>query len=447
MLLLNWQLALAVLASGPVLIVISLYFQRRILGSARLVRRANAEITSRFNENIMGVRTTKSLVREAENLDEFSDSSERMYFYSVKNLQYAAMYIPLVMSLGTATAGLALWLGAERVLGQSISMGILVTFMNYATLFFYPIYEMARQLTEIQMAQAAAERIQELLDTDPSIKDSPDVLAAIARQRGHPVDGAAIDGGARQIESLEFRDVGFAYNGGQIVVQSFNLSVRAGETIALVGSTGGGKSTIVNLLCRFYEPSHGQILLDGEDYRRRSLRWLQSNLGIVQQSPHLFSGTIGDNIRYGRLNSSDEEVVQAAKLAGAHDFIFRMRDGYDTEVGEGGLKLSTGQKQLVSLARAILADPQIFVMDEATSSVDAETERLIQQGIRRVLSNRTSFVIAHRLSTIRSANRILVIEQGRIVESGGHETLLSRRGRYHELYRCQWERDCEITND
>ena len=437
MLYLNVGLALVVLSVAPPLALASAYFQARLLRSARAVRRVNGEITGAFNEHIMGVRTTKTLVRETENLAEFRTLSTQMYGHSVRNALDSALFVPIVIALGSTMAGLALWYGGGRVLMGSLSLGTLITFMNYSGLFFHPIQEFARQLMEVQMAQAAAERIQTLLDTEPEIKDSSQVLARIRAAETADAQPAALDGGRGQIGRIEFRDVTFAYE-EQNILESFNLSAASGETIALVGATGGGKTTIVSLLCRFYEPTAGEILMDGVDYRQRSLQWLQSNLGMVLQAPHLFSGTIRENIRYGNLQATDREVVDAAKMVNADGFIGQLTDGYDTEVGEGGGKLSTGQKQLVALARAILADPQLFVLDEATSSVDTETERLIEDGIRQVLRGRISFVIAHRLSTIRSADRILVIERGQIAESGSHSELLQRGGRYHELHSRQF---------
>ncbi len=281
-----------------------------------------------------------------------------------------------------------------------------------------------------------------MIDTEPDVKDSPAVTKAI---KGHHLDGStgdlAIDGKPDTIGEVRFYDVSFAYQTGQMVLKDFNLIVQTGQTIALAGATGGGKTTVVSLLCRFYEPTSGRILIDGVDYRERSLKWLQSNLGIVLQQPHLFSGTIRENIRYGRLNACDEEVVEAARGVRAHDFITKLLDGYDTEVGEGGGNLSTGQKQLVSFARAVLADPKIFVMDEATSSVDTETERYIQEGLKALLAGRISFIIAHRLSTIRSADLIVVIDGGQIIEQGVHRELIAHRGRYYELYTRQFKEE------
>jgi ATP-binding cassette subfamily B protein len=316
-----------------------------------------------------------------------------------------------------------------------LTVGQLVTFLQYAAFLQHPAQELAHAITMVQGAQASAERVQGLLDTDPEIVDSPEVQENI-RATGS-------DGHSRTIDTIEFRDVTFSYKAGQTVLRNFNLTVRAGDTIALVGPTGGGKTTIVGLACRFYEPTSGQVLINGIDYRQRSLTWLQSNLGMVLQQPHLFSGTVRENIRYGRLDATDAQIEEAARLTNAHEFITGLEKGYDTQVGEGGNKLSTGQKQLIALARAIIADPQIFVMDEATSSVDTHTERAIQNAVERVLDGRISFVIAHRLSTIRSADRIIVIDAGQIVEEGTHHDLLARRGTYYALYTNQFTHESE----
>jgi len=429
------ELALVVLAVIPLLVWACAFFQKRILESSRVVRRTNSRLTASYNEGIMGVRTSKVFVRERESLDEFSGLSDEMLRASVRNALQSALFLPLVLTLGSLATGLALAVGGLEVTGGRLTIGTLIAFMTYTRHFFEPIQEMSRWFAEMQMAQASAERIIGLIEAEPEIADSEPVRRAIEVRRGQPSDaGVAEDGGAHRIGDIRFHGVGFTYRDGPTVLEGFDLEVRAGETVALVGSTGGGKSTILSLLCRFYEPTEGRILLDGLDYRERSLHWLQSNLGIVLQTPHLFSGSVADNIRYGRLEASEEEIAEAARLANADEFIHAMGDGYATEVGEGGNRLSIGQKQLVSFARAILARPQILVMDEATSSVDTETERRIQQGLSRVIEGRTSFVIAHRLSTIRSADRILVIEDGRIVEQGNHADLLALRGRYCELY-------------
>jgi len=300
------------------------------------------------------------------------------------------------------------------------------------------VEQLGHWFAEMQMAQASAERILSLVEAEPDIQDSAEVrdALALARQRRAAGD-LADDGGNATIDEIELRHVGFAYDPARPVLQDVNLRVRRGETIAIVGPTGGGKSTLVNVICRFYEPTRGQVLVDGVDYRQRSLHWLQSNLGMVLQNAHVFSGSILENIRYGRLSASDDEVVAAAQTAGAHDFILQLEQGYQTQVSEGGVRLSAGQKQLISFARAILADPQILVMDEATSSVDTETEQRIQAAMNHVLAGRIAFVIAHRLSTIRNATRIVVVEDGRITETGTHDALMAARGHYYELYRQQ----------
>lgn len=444
MLVLNWQLALLIITVIPPLVWLSLFFQKRILRLSRAIRKTNSKITASFNEGIMGVRTTKTLVREAENLGEFRHLTGNMYASSVRSAVVSSMYFPLVMALGSVGVAMALWAGGLRTMAEPKEIGTLIAFMFFAAQFFMPIHELARIFAEFQGAQAAAERVMGLLATEPEIKDSPEVIEAISRNRQNgTAEGLAADGHRDRIDEVRFEDVCFAYANGRPVLENFSLTARAGETIALVGPTGGGKSTIVSLLCRFYEPTAGRILIDGTDYHRRSLHWLQSNLGIVLQTPHLFSGTVADNIRYGNLAADDEQVAQAARLVSADAFITSMENGYDTEVGEGGGKLSTGQKQLVSFARAVLADPRILVMDEATSSVDTETEQLIQKGLRQVLEGRISFIIAHRLSTIRSADRILVIENGRTIEQGDHHELIRRKGRYYQLYTNQFTREKE----
>jgi len=440
----NWRLALIVLAVIPPLALISKFFQRRMLLSAREVRRHNSQITAAFNEAIQGVRTTKTLVRERENLAEFTQLSASMFTAAVHNARQNAIYYPIVTTLGSLAAGLALWRGGFLALSDSLSLGTLVAFINFAGQFFNPINQLALKLTEMQGAQAAGERVMSLLATEPAIQDSPAVRARIAAEAARPADpDHAIDGGDDTIHTVEFRDVCFSYGTGPVVLDRFNLTVRAGDTIALVGPSGGGKSTLVSLVCRFYEPTSGQILINGIDYRDRPLSWLQARLGIVLQTPHLFKGTVRENLRYGRLDATDAEIEQVARLVNAHDFITQLEQGYDTPVGESGNRLSAGQRQLVSFARALLANPQIFIMDEATSSIDTETEQLIQRGLQTIFAGRISFVVAHRLSTIRNADRILVISKGTIEESGTHPELLARRGHYYDLYTSQFRRERE----
>ncbi|NLM27571.1 MAG: ABC transporter ATP-binding protein [Clostridiaceae bacterium] len=429
MLVLNWKLALLTFTVIPVLFVVTFYFQRRILFNHRDIRRNNSLITAAFNEGIQGVKTTKTLVREAENLKEFKVLTGEMNRKCVSAATFASVYMPIVTLLGSIGAGLVLWRGGDGVIAGTVSYGTMSVFIMFAVQFFFPIRDMARIFTDLQSAQASAERILSLLETKPDIKDDVEVITKY---------GADKEKWPKITGNIEFRNVSFAYKTGEKVLDNFSLTVKPGETIALVGETGAGKSTIVNLACRFYEPTDGKIFIDGYDYTRMPMLWLHSNLGYVLQNPHLFSGTIRDNIMYGKLDATEEEMIRASKLVNLHPIVERMEKGYDTEVGEGGSLLSTGEKQLVSFARAIISDPAIFVLDEATSSVDTETERLIQQAIKNILKNRTSFIIAHRLSTIRSADRILVIRDGKIIEQGTHSFLLSQKGYYARLYRNQF---------
>ena len=436
MMIIDIKLALWTMAIVPPLVVASWVFKRRMLASSRDMRRTNSAITASFSESINGIRTTKSLNRESRNLGEFDQLADTMRGHSMRNALQAAVFLPIVAVLGSIGVGIALWKGGVQLeTGTGLSIGMLIAFMEYAILFSMPIQELSARLADLQSAQAAAERVQGLLEEVPAIRDSPEVLARLEENsdlKGPP------DGGEQIIETIEFRGIRFHYKPEEPILEDFDLTVRKGESIALVGPTGGGKSTIVNLAARFYEPNEGQVLINGVDFRERSLQWWQAQFGIVQQVPHLFSGTIMENIRYGRLEADDLDVLDAARQAGAHDFIERLDDGYEHDVGEGGELLSTGQRQLISLARALLADPQIFVMDEATSSIDTETETLIQEAIDRVMTGRLSFVIAHRLSTIRDADRIIFIEAGRILEDGTHDDLMRANGRYAELYAGQF---------
>lgn len=315
------------------------------------------------------------------------------------------------------------------VVNSVIMIGTMYVFISYVQRFFEPIRHLSRLIAELQSAQAAAERVMALLAEEPQIFDPAEVIGRYGQK-----DGEGREPWPEIRGDVTFSDVAFSYGGEEVILEKFNLEVKAGQVIALVGETGAGKSTIVNLICRFYEPTSGAILIDGKDYTTLPMQWLYSHLGYVLQTPHLFSGTIADNIRYGRLDATPEEIAAAAQMVSAHDFIMRTENGYDTQVGEGGNRLSTGEKQLVSFARAILADPRIFVLDEATSSVDTETEQLVQRAIVQALKGRTSFVIAHRLSTIRNADRILVVSDGKIIEDGTHRELMRRKGHYHDLY-------------
>jgi ATP-binding cassette subfamily B protein len=351
----------------------------------------------------------------------------------------SAVYLPVASLIISLAVGFVLIKGGHDVLGSLLTVGQLNFFINIGNMMFEPIRNFAGIFAEFQSSQAAAERVVDVLTATSDIVDTPEVTAKYgdcfspARENWEPITG-----------DVEFRNVSFCYKENEPVLKNFSLKVRPGENIALVGATGGGKSTIVNLICRFYEPCEGELLLDGTDIRKRSQLWLQSSLGYVLQTPHLFSGTIRENIRYGRLDATDGEVEQAARTVGAHAFITKLEKGYETEAGEGGSLMSTGQKQLISFARAILADPRIFVLDEATSSIDTESEKKIEAAVETLLKNRTSFIIAHRLSTVRNADRILVIDDGEVVEQGSHAQLMKRKGRYCELYMNQFKSEqCE----
>jgi ATP-binding cassette subfamily B protein len=396
------------------------------LAEFRTVRKLNSKITGTYNENITGVRVVKALGREDENMREFSYLTSDMYRASYRAAWLSALFLPTVQIISAFALGAVVWYGGLQANIGAMTIGGIYAFVSYITFMMWPIQDLARVYAEMQQSVASAERMFSLIDAIPEVRDRDDAKSV-----------ETISG------DIEFDHVDFYYDDGKPVLNDFNLTVRQGETIALVGPTGGGKSTIVNLLCRFYEPKKGRICISSNDYTQLSLHSIQSRVGIVLQTPHLFSGTIRDNIRYGKLDASDEEVMQAALLAGAHDFIVTLEKGYDQQVGEGGNLLSTGQKQLLSLARAVLAKPEIFIMDEATSSVDTLTESLIQKGMENLMRGRTSFIIAHRLSTIKRANRILVIENGRITEMGNHAELLQKQGHYYRLYTRQFRHELE----
>ena len=437
MAMLDLRLALLVMIIVPVIAVLTTYFQRKILFWNRKVRAINSRITGAFNEGIMGAKTSKTLVIEDKNTYEFSGITEEMRVASVRAAGLNAVYIPLVMLASSAATAIVLVRGGNLVIQNAMLVGTLSAFTTYAVSIFEPIQQMARVLANIIAVQPNIERVMGLLDQQPNIVDSPAVIAKYGdtfhpkTENWEPIRG-----------DIEFDDVSFQYpDGEEEVLSHFSLKIPAGTTVAIVGETGAGKSTLVNLACRFFEPTSGRILIDGKDYRERSQLWLHSRLGYVLQNPHLFSGTVMDNIRYGRLDATDEEVRQAAKAVSADTVVEHLEDGYYSDVGEGGDKLSTGEKQLISFARAVLADPAIFVLDEATSSIDTQTEQLIQNATLRLLKGRTSFLIAHRLSTIRQADLILVVKDGKIVEQGKHEELLRKGGYYHDLYSKQFQQE------
>lgn len=433
----NIRLAILVVAIVPFVAALTYIFQKKILKANREVRRVNAEITRNYNEGISGAKTSKTLVIEDKNLGSFKDITGQMRRTSVHAIMLNAVYIPIIMTLTSLAVALILTSGGNMVLGGIIGIGQLTVFINYALVIADPVQQFARTLSNFIATQVNIERCNYLLELKPQIQDSPEVIAKYGtsfdpiRENWEPLEG-----------HITFDDVTFMYSDGtENVLEHFNLDIPAGTTVAIVGETGAGKSTLVNLACRFFEPTGGRVLIDGKDYRDRSTLWLHSNIGYVLQTPHLFSGSVMENIRYGRLDATDEEVMAAAKLVSAHDSILRMENGYDSPVGEGGDQLSTGEKQLVSFARAVLADPRIFVLDEATASIDTKTEELIQNAISKLLGTRTSFLIAHRLSTIRKADLILVVRAGKIIERGTHKELLKKGGYYADLYNKQFERE------
>jgi ATP-binding cassette, subfamily B, bacterial len=427
MAIINWRLALIVAVVLPVMIILGVQLQRKILVEFRESRRANSKITGAYNESIQGVRVVKALGREAENLQEFQVLTSNMYRASYRAAWLSALFLPLVQVLAGLALGAIIWYGGLQSELGLITIGGISAFVSYLTFMMWPVQDLARVYAEMQHSIASAERIFRLVDTPADVSDRPDA------QPIHTL-----------LQEIEFEHVDFYYEDRKPVLTDFSLRVQPGETVALVGSTGGGKSTIVNLLCRFYEPCSGSIRFGGHDYRDFTLASIHSRIGIVLQTPHLFSGSVRENIRYGRLQAGDAEVEEAAKIAGAHDFVVTLAKGYDENVGEGGNLLSVGQKQLISLARAVLAQPELFVMDEATSSVDTLTEALIQRGMENLMRERTTFVIAHRLSTIRRADRILVIQDGRIAEHGTHAELLRQHGHYFRLYTQQFRHELEL---
>lgn len=439
----NWRLALIMTALLPIFIVIAIFYRKKILKEHREVRKINSHITASYNESFMAANTTKTLILEDDNATEFNDLAERYKRRAIRAAFFSSLFWPTILFLGYVGVAIVAYAGGKMVLNGPIGFifttGTLYLFIDYAIKFFDPVMVVARVLTDLQQAQASAERVISLIETPSDIIDKPEVAEKYGtifehkKENWEPIEG-----------SITFENVSFKYkNTDTNVLTNFNLEIKAGEMVAFVGETGSGKSTIVNLISRFYEPTEGRILIDGKDYRDRSISWLHANLGYVLQTPQLFSTTIKENIRYGKLNATDEEVIASAKLANAHNFIMEQEKGYDTYIGEGGNKLSTGQKQLISFARAVIANPRILVLDEATSSIDTENEKTILEAMQTVLKGRTSLVVAHRLSTIVNADKIVVLRNGVVVEEGTHRELLNAKGYYFELYRNQFMQELE----
>ena len=430
MLILNWRLGLIMIVFMVALFFAALYFQKKILGLNRELRRKNSVMTGAMNEGIVGARTTKTLVMEEQNFAEFKDITTDMKKKATALVRVRAIFGPSVFFMGSVAVAAVVTAGGGLSVNSALQIGTLAAFVNYALGVLWPLFQAAHTWPEFVAAQANVERVTMLLERQPEIIEKPDVVEKY---------GDNFNPKRENWESLEgnvtFKDVTFMYPDGTVnVLEHFSLDVPQGTTVAIVGETGAGKSTLVNLVCRFFEPTEGQVLIDGRDIRDRTQLWLHSHLGYVLQNPHLFSGSVRENIRYGRLEATDTEVETAAEAVGALAFIAKLDNGWDTDVGEGGDKLSTGQKQLVSLARAVLAEPRIFILDEATSSIDTETEKLVQEATSILLKGRTSFVIAHRLSTIREADIILVVHDGKIIERGTHEELMAAKGEYYSLY-------------
>ncbi len=430
MFIINAKLALIVVAMLPILILVAFRFRLVILKYYRKSRKMNSRIIGAFNEGITGVRVIKALSREESNLEEFAEITDGMYKASFKAAWLSALFLPIVQVISAIGLGVVLWQSGLQFQVGGMTIGGIQAFVSYITFIMWPIQDIARVYAQMQNAVASAERIFSLMDTEPDV-----------RNRSNTVETETIQG------DIRFEDVHFHYEENDPVIKGLDFHIKQGEMVALVGPTGGGKTTIVNLLCRFYEPSKGKIYLNGMDYQDMKLQDIQSRIGLVLQTPHLFSGSIEDNIRYGRLTATEEEIIEASRLAGAHEFILKFEHGYKQDVGEGGNLLSVGQKQLISIARAILAQPEIFIMDEATSSVDTLTEALIQQGMDQLMAGRTSFVIAHRLSTIKRADRIIVIEDGQIEEMGTHRELIHKKGKYYNLYTQQFRQELEAQYD
>ena len=430
MLLLDARLALYVLLLVPVCALIVAVFQKRLIVLHRRIREINSRITGLFNEGITGARSIKILVAEEKMEGNFRSETDDMHRTSVRAARYTSLFISGVVMTGCIALGLVLWQGGKLSAAGLMRIGTLSVFTTYALTIMEPVQVIVETITHLVQTQANIERLTSLITTESDVKDTEAVIVRYGdmftpkRENWEALKG-----------DVTFEDVSFRYpDGDELVLTHFNLDVPFGTSVAIVGETGAGKSTLANLVCRFFEPTGGRVLIDGRDARERSQLWLHSNIGCVLQTPHLFSGSVRENLRYGKPDATDEEIWNALKTVAADGIVNRMEGGLGAEVGEGGNVLSTGEKQLLSIARAILADPRILILDEATSSIDTVTEKKVQDAVTTLIKGRTSFVIAHRLSTIVNADVILVVRDGQIVERGTHRELMRRKGYYHELY-------------
>lgn len=441
MLTVNAKLACWVLVIVPVLAVAAFFFQKKLEFFHKKVREINSHITSNYNEGITGAKTTKTLVIERKMEDNFNKTTEEMEKTTVRETHFRSLFASMISFASSVAMALVLWRGGIITIEGVMEIGTLSVFMTYALGMMEPVQWIVRSISDLITVQVNVGRFSSLMETESDVRDSEEVIEKYGdsfepkKENWEPLHG-----------DIVFDDVSFKYpDGDEYVLEHFKLHVPQGTNIAIVGETGAGKSTLVNLVCRFFEPTSGRILIDGVDARERSQLWLHSNIGYVLQTPHLFSGSVLENLRYGNPDATMEQIEAAVKSVSAEDVIAHMDKGYDSDVGEGGDLLSTGEKQLLSFARAILADPRIFVLDEATSSIDTVTEKKIQDAIEHLMKGRTSFVIAHRLSTIRQADLILVIHDGKIVEQGTHKELIAKKGEYYHLYTRQYQE--EAMND
>ncbi|MBR0305815.1 MAG: ABC transporter ATP-binding protein [Lachnospiraceae bacterium] len=433
----NAKLAFWVLLIVPVIAVVAQMFQMKLVTLNHKIREVNSQITSNFNEGITGAKTTKTLVIEKKMEDSFNRTTEEMELRSVHATHYRALFASMISFASSVALALVLWQGGRITMEGIMEIGTLSVFMSYALGMMEPIQWIVRSISDLITVQVNVERFSTLMETQSDVCDSKEVEALYGDsfepkcENWEPLHG-----------DITFEDVSFKYpDGDEYVLEHFNLHIPQGTNVAIVGETGAGKSTLVNLVCRFFEPTSGRVLIDDRDARERSQLWLHSNIGYVLQTPHLFSGSVLENLRYGNPNATMEQIEDAVRNVSADEVIARMEHGYESNVGEGGDLLSTGEKQLLSFARAILADPRIFVLDEATSSIDTVTEKKIQDATDCLMKGRTSFVIAHRLSTIRQADIILVIKNGKIIEQGSHKELIAKRGEYYNLYTKQYQEE------